>query len=355
MMVAGLIVALAAACPDDARVADGLALAAPRELREKYKWSVTVSGDSMRVALLDSSGAVVRERVVPAPAKCAERETVAVAVLGAWIVSAPVPVEPVVEAPVEKKKPGHEVRAPPARPEPPATLDDPLTPSLSPTRGEGAPDLPPSPPSPPEPPAEEAPPVSAPVVEAPPPPAPAASSPSSLRFELAFDARGQYASGLAPGLGLTASLGGKLAGFFEVSTALARSLQLPPGQVRWFRIAFGLGARYRFELPWLYVEPMLSAEAALLRLEGQGFVQNAVVYAPDLSVCAQLRAGHAFNDALAVFIGARACAWPMQGRAQVISVSETAPLPTFEVAALVGISGGYSFVKGPAATRPSEK
>jgi len=384
MLSAGLIAAVMAACPDEARVAEGLARAAPAEVRAKYRWSVAVEGESMRVVLLDARGAVVRERVVPAPAKCAERETVAVAVLGAWIVTAPVAVEPL----VEKKKP--EVRAPsppageragvrgessavvdvsPREPETPPIEpapapspppDIPLTPSLSPTRGEGAPAAPPGPPasvaSPdtgavsPEPsPGAGAPEATA-TLEPPPP-----AEPDPLRLELALDTRAQYAGAFAPGFGLTASFGARLSGFLELSTALARKIPLGPGDVLWLRIAAGAGVRYRFDLRYLYVEPAFSVEGAFLRAEGIGFQRNSVAEGFDLSVCAQTRAGHVFNDAIGIFVGVRGCAWPMQSRVRVISIPETAPFPTFELAALLGISGGYSFVKGPSQTRPSEK
>ncbi|MBL8955677.1 MAG: hypothetical protein JNK82_33190 [Myxococcaceae bacterium] len=357
MVVAGLIAAVLAACPDDGRVADGLARAAPKEVRDRYRWAVTVTGDAMRVALLDGAGAVVREKVVPASPKCSERETVAIAVLGAWLVTAPEP-EPVpAPAPVEavpEKKPV--VRAPPPAPAPAPTPTPPPPEAVAPTWAGPPPEGPPAPEEPlPPPPVVDAPapaPAPVPVLPAEPPePAPELS----LRFELALDARAHYAHSAAPGVGLTASVGSKLAGFVEGSTATARSLALGPGQVRWFRVAVGLGVRYRFDLGPLYLEPAVSLEGAWLRLEGQGFMQNYVTTGFDGSVCAQARAGRPLSEVFTVYLGLRGCAWPLQGKVTVTGVSANAPLPTFELAAMLGISGGYGTVKGPAPMRPSEK
>ena len=60
----------AAACPDEARIAQGLTRAAPSEVRERYRWSVSVAGDQMKLSLFDVRGGLVRERSVISSAKC---------------------------------------------------------------------------------------------------------------------------------------------------------------------------------------------------------------------------------------------------------------------------------------------
>ena len=347
MIAAGLlafVLAAAPGCPDEARISEGLERAAPAEVRARHRWAVSVSGDTLKLSLFDAQGALLRERTVSAPAKCAERETVAVAVLGAWMVMPPEARPP----PSAPAPPVVRPRPPPIEPEP-ALETPPVPPDPEP---EPAPEPPPPAPEPPPPAPEPPPPAAVQAEPAPPPPPP----PQSLRFEVGFDARAQLASTLAPGLGLTAGFGGALAGFLELSTALARSLPLPPGQVRWFRIALGLGARYRFQLDEaLYLEPALSVEGAWVRLEGQGFVRNDVATGFDFSACAQVRAGRAFTEVLGLYLGARGCAWPLQSRVGVNAVPETVAMPTFEVAALLGISGGYTLLKGGDEMRPSEK
>ncbi|MBK7861152.1 MAG: hypothetical protein IPJ65_21580 [Archangiaceae bacterium] len=159
---------------------------------------------------------------------------------------------------------------------------------------------------------------------------------------------------MAPGLGLMVSVGDRLGGFLELSSATARSLPLPPGQVRWFRVALGAGVRYRFDLTELYLEPALSAEAAWLRVEGQGFRQNSIATGFDFSACGQLRAGRFFNSTFAAYVGARGCAWPLANRVGVTGVSDTVALPVFELAALLGVSAGLA-VKGSSGSGPSEK
>lgn len=335
----------AAPCPDEARVADALARSTPAEVRERHRWLISLGPDGLKLTLLDARGAVVRERVVPPPPTCAERETVAAAVLAAWMVATPSAPQP---------PPAVVPRPPPAKPDPrPAREPEPPTPPI-----------PPEPPRPvapaepelkPEPPPEEPPPpppLPPPFAGEPPlPPSP----PNTLRVDVSLDGRAQLADSLAPGLGLMVSVGDRFGGFLEVSSALARTLPLPPGQVRWFRVAFGLGIRYRFDLTELYVEPAVSAEGAFIRAEGQGFQQqNSVAWGPDFSACAALRAGRFFSRVFGIYVGARGCAWPLPNRVGATAVPDTVRLPSFEVSALLGVSAGFA-VKGSGGSGPSEK
>lgn len=340
--------ALAAApCPDDARIAEALSRSTPHEVRARHRWSVAVLADSMKLTLLNIEGSIVRERTVPSPEACSERETVAAAVLAAWMVATPAAREPPVVAPVVKPAPPVPVAA--ASPPPPA-------------RESPTPPIPARVTPPPEPPPPEEALKPAPEEEVSPPPLPAvllapplpASTPSSLRLEAALDGRAQLAGTLAAGLGVTLSVGDRLGGFLEVSSALSRALVLPPGQVRWVRFALGLGVRYRFDLSQLYFEPALSVEGAWMRFEGQGYQKNEVATGLDFSACAQLRAGRFFTPAFGLYLGARGCAWPLQNKVGVTSVPDTASLPTFEVAALLGTTFGVT-VKGSEPSRPSEK
>lgn len=337
----------AAPCPDVSRVHDALSRSAPQAVRARHRWTVAVSDAGMKVTLLDVEGRVVRERVVPAPATCAERETVAAAVLAAWMVAtpaAPEPPAPVVVKPPPPPPPPAKPRAPEPEPQSPPTPDIPRAVE-------------------PPPPAEE-PLKAAPEETAPPPPAPPnvfaepplpPPEPNALRIEVGLDARAQLAESLAPGVGLMLSLGDRFGGFLEASTAVARTLSLPPGQVRWFRVAVGLGVRYRFDLRELYVEPAVSVEGALVRAEGQGFNrQNSVAWGPDLSACAALRAGRYFGDHVGAYVGARGCAWPLDNRVGATGVNERVSLPKYELAAVLGVSVGFA-VKGSGGSGPSEK
>src|SRR4051812_5803689 len=107
MTAAALAVAFsvlsAALCPDDARVAEALSRSTPPGVRERHRWSIALVPEGMKLTLLDAAGAVVRERVVPAPANCGERETVAAAVLAAWMVATPA--APVAPATVKTPRP----------------------------------------------------------------------------------------------------------------------------------------------------------------------------------------------------------------------------------------------------------
>jgi hypothetical protein len=335
----------AAPCPDEARVREALMRSTPPALRERHRWLIRLTPEGMKLTLYDALGAVVRERVVPAPATCSERETVAAAVLAAWMVATP---QAAVPDALEEQRP------PPQRP-PSRPLPEPIAPRAEPPPAHQAvrEAVPPPTPEPSEPAPAPPPPLEPPPILTVPPPLPE-SKPGTLRFDFALDARAQLAGSLAPALGLTLSAGDRLGGFLELSSATARTLALPPGQVRWFRVALGAGVRYRFDLRDLYLEPAASVEGAWLRVEGQGFRQNSVATGLDFSACAQLRAGRFFNSSFAAYVGARGCAWPLGNRVGVTAVTDTVALPAFEVSALLGVSVGLA-VKGPGGSGPSEK
>ena len=175
--------------------------------------------------------------------------------------------------------------------------------------------------------------------------------PAPIRFEIAVDARAQFANSFEPGLGVTLSGGRRLAGFLELSTALPRSVALGVGHVSWLRIALGIGARYRAELGPLYLEPALSVEGAYLRATGDGFPVSSTDTGLDASACGQLRLGRQLLDALGLYLGVRGCAWPLGNRLGATAVSETVAMPVFEVTAMLGITAGYA-LKGSGDSKP---
>lgn len=177
-------------------------------------------------------------------------------------------------------------------------------------------------------------------------------NPRPFPVEFALDVRASWAGSMAPGVGLRFDAGETWGGILEISSSTERRAPLGNGFVHWQRSAVSLGARYRKHWgPW-FIEPAVSAEAAILVMRGVGFKATSSALGFDASLCARVHGGVRAFDPLGVLIGIRGCAFPIDGRIGVAGVEATYPLPRGEVGVLIGFFWASTPVQGSSAPGP---
>ncbi len=381
------VILAATPCPTREEVARVLTRSVRQSVLEQHTWVVTSTKTQVLVRLETRSGVLVRERVLEAPPGGAQRAQLGGTVLAAWMMEQPATPAVVVEA----LDGGATLEASP-RTSPDAGVKS--ADSASSTRAAAQPSSPPPrgsiaeppPPTPVDagtrvsvvvPVSVPEPPPRAVVVERPVPTAlapvdrgssssgprevsaraPTPTNVSSSMVELPWawnasvDVRAQGSGTVTGALGLRVGGGRALGGFFELTGALPRSVELGAGSVTWNRFGAALGVRY--QPPWqrVLLEPGLSIEVAALWARTAGYVRNDSTVTPDLAGCAHLRAGGRF-ESVTLFTGLKGCWWPTQTRVEVSGVVGFVALPTLEASALVGI--GFDWVKGSTASGLSD-
>ncbi len=177
-----------------------------------------------------------------------------------------------------------------------------------------------------------------PAPELPSPPPPPAPSPPVVAA--AVGAGGALdVNGLAPGLSLALSVGGReWFASLGASGLLQRTAELAPGAVGYRRLSMRIAAGRRWELPkQLAAELQLGLLGALLGLEGKGFDRDlsATVPVAGLEAGARLEYGAA---RLRPWMGVEVAGWPRSVSASVSGAAARAQLPRWDVSLAAGLA-----------------
>lgn len=160
----------------------------------------------------------------------------------------------------------------------------------------------------------------------------------SAAFVSAVASDGAFAPGAAAGLAL-ARPNGRFAAHLALTGTGERSIALGDGHARWTRLAIQIGALYRQRLGSWVLDATADAVAALLLVEGDGFVDNRAATNFDPGLAAGLRIGRRWRG-VTPFVGATATGWLRGQRVAANAVSSTVELPRFDALLTAGASFG---------------
>ncbi|HUB06132.1 MAG TPA: hypothetical protein VMB50_03985 [Myxococcales bacterium] len=183
----------------------------------------------------------------------------------------------------------------------------------------------------------ELPPPAAPsIVRAPPP---EESSNRRWALDLSAAVTGGLAGSLAPGARLEASMGRRSDGWLgqlALTAETARSLSLGPGSVGWQRFSAALGAARRWRVRAVHLEVAGRLLGSALLLEGHGYStdQTAWRFDPGLELLVRALLG---RGAWRPWLGVAAAGWLPTDDAMVAGIGGAAAIPQLEGLALLGL------------------
>jgi hypothetical protein len=158
-------------------------------------------------------------------------------------------------------------------------------------------------------------------------------------LDLSAAVTGGLAGSLAPGARLEASMGRRSDGWLgqlALTAETARSLSLGPGSVGWQRFSAALGAARRWRIQAVHLELAARLVGSALLLAGHGYSvdQDAWRFDPGLELLARVLLG---RGAWRPWLGVAAAGWWPTDDAIVAGIGGSAAVPQVEGLALLGL------------------